>query len=116
MKDLGVLSWFLGTEFHFSEGVIEMSQKQYIGKILTKFCMTECEPKVTPMVSGLEKIADTESPELTDPTLYRAIVGSLIYIMSGTRPDSSYIGTKLSQNMARQSEPNLLEQNMFCGT
>ena len=108
MKDLGVLSWFLGTEFHCSEGVIEMSQKQYIGKHLTKFCMTECKPKVTPMVSGLEKFADTESPELTDPTLYRAIVGSLIYIMSGTRPDLSYIVTKLSQNMARPTEANLI--------
>ena len=108
MKDLGVLSWFLGTEFHCSEGVIEMSQKQYIGKLLTKFCMTECKPKVTPMVSGLEKIADTESPELTDPILYRAIVGSLIYIMSGTRPDLSNVVTKLSQNMARPTEANLI--------
>ena len=81
MKDLGVLSWFLGTEFNCSEGVITMSQKQHIGKLLKKFGMTECKPKVTPMVSGQEKFPDTESPELTDPTLYRAIVGSLIYII-----------------------------------
>ena len=70
MKDLGGLSWFLGTEFHCSEGVIERSQKQYIGKGLTKFGMTECKPIVTPVVLGKKKIADTESPELSDPTLH----------------------------------------------
>ncbi|CAB3999284.1 Hypothetical predicted protein, partial [Paramuricea clavata] len=36
MKDLGVLSWFLGTEFKCSEGAIEMSQKQYIEKLLLR--------------------------------------------------------------------------------
>ena len=107
MKDLGVLSWFLGTEFHCSEGLIKMSQKQYIEKVLTKFGMTERKPKVTPMASGQEKVAETESPELTDPTLYRAIVGSLIYVMAGTRPDLCYMVTKLSQNMAKPTETNL---------
>ena len=34
MKDLGVLSWFLGTEFKFSEGTIELKQKQYIERLL----------------------------------------------------------------------------------
>ena len=79
MKDLGVLSWFLGTEFNCSEGLITISQKQHIGKLLTKFGMIECKPKATPVASSQEKFPDTESPKLTDPTLYRAIVGSLIY-------------------------------------
>ena len=108
MKDLGVLSWFLGTEFNCSEGLITMSKKQHIGKRLTKFGMTQCKPKATPMVSGQERFPDTESSELTDPTPYRAIVGSLIYIISGARPDLCYIVTKLSQNMARPTEANLI--------
>ncbi|CAB3996098.1 Retrovirus-related Pol poly from transposon TNT 1-94 [Paramuricea clavata] len=82
MKDLGVLSWFLGTEFKCSESAIEMSQKQYIEKLLLRFGMAECKPKVTPTVLGLDKVVDTKSPELKDPTLYRAIVGSLIYVMT----------------------------------
>ena len=90
MKDLGVLSWFLGTEFKFSEGTIEMKQKQYIEKFLVIFGMAECKPKVTPTIQGLDKVLDSESPELKDPTLYRAIVGSLIYVMTGTRPDLCY--------------------------
>jgi hypothetical protein len=53
--------------------------------------MAECKPKVTPTVLGLDKVVDTKSPELKDPTLYGAIVGSLIYVMTGTRPDLCYI-------------------------
>jgi hypothetical protein len=108
MKDLGVLSWFLGTEFKCSEGAIEMSQKQYIEKLMLRFGMAECKPKVTPTVLGLDKVVDTKSPELKDPTLYRAIVGSLIYVMTGTRPDLCYIVTKLSQNMSKPTEANLI--------
>jgi hypothetical protein len=75
MKDLGVLSWFLGTEFKCSEGANKMSQKQYIEKFLLMFGMAECKPKVNPTVLGLDKVVDTKSPELKDTTLYRAIVG-----------------------------------------
>ncbi|CAB3995426.1 Hypothetical predicted protein [Paramuricea clavata] len=108
LKDLGVLSWFLGTEFKCSEGAIEMSQKQYIEKLLLRFGMAECKPKVTPTVLGLDKVVGTESPELKDPTFYRVIVGSLIYVMTGTRPDLCYIVTKLSQNMSKPTETNII--------
>ena len=107
MKDLGVFSWFLGTEFKCSEGLIEMSQRKYIEKLLPKFGMADSKPKTTPTVLGMEKVVD-ETPELEDPSLYRAIVGSLIYVMTGTRPDLCYAVTKLSQNMSKPTEANLV--------
>ena len=42
MKDLGILHWFLGTEFVCSDGMIEMKQSRYIEKILEKFGMDSC--------------------------------------------------------------------------
>ena len=45
--------------------------------------------------------------ELSDPGLYRAIVGSLIYVMTCARQDSCYIVTKLSQNMAKPTKADL---------
>ena len=107
MKDLGKLSWFLGTNFKCNEDSIEMGQTQYIDKILSKFKMTDCKPKSTPCALGVEKGSDKESRELNDPRLYRAIVGSLIYVMTGTRPDLCYIVTRLSQNMAKPTESDL---------
>lgn len=107
MKDLRKLSWFLGTNFNCNEDSIEMRQTQYIDKILSKFKMTDCKPKSTPSTLGVEKGSDEESHELNDPKLYRAIVGSLIYVMAGTRPDLCYIVTRLSQNMAKSTESDL---------
>ena len=105
MKDLGVLHWFLGAEFKWSEGLIEMNQTRYIHKLLSKFGMTQCKPKATPSVLGLD--IDSESPELDDPNLYRQIVGSLIYVMTGTRPDLCYIVTRLAQHMSKPTQANL---------
>ena len=107
MKDLGKLSWFLGTQFKCNETTIEMSQSQYIGKVLSKFEMSDCMPKSTPCAVGVEKECDYNTRELDDPRLYRAIVGSLIYVMTCTRPDLCYIVTKLSQNMAKPTEADL---------
>ena len=56
--------------------------------------MTDCKPKPTPCILGLEKVSNEKSPDLADPQLYRAIVGSLIYVMTGTRPDLCFIVTK----------------------
>ena len=49
-----------------------------------------------------------ESPPLEDPNMYRQIVGSLIYTMTGTRRDLCHIVTKLSQHM---SKPTLASLN-----
>ena len=106
MKDLGKLSWFLGTEFKCDANSIEMNQTQYIDKVLSKFEMAECKPKSTPCALGIEKECD-ESRDLPDPGLYRAIVGSLIYVMTGTRPDLCYAVTRLSQAMSRPTQLDL---------
>ncbi|CAB4006846.1 Hypothetical predicted protein [Paramuricea clavata] len=42
-----------------------------------------------------------ESPVLEDLNSYRQIVGSLIYVMTRTRPDLCHIVTKLSQHMSK---------------
>ena len=68
--------------------------------------MSDCKPKPTPCVLGIEKVSNIKSPKLSDPRIYREIVGSLIYVMTGTRPDLCYIVTKLSQKM---SEPTVAD-------
>ena len=60
MKDLGELSWFLGSEFKCDESTIEMSQSQYIDKVPPKFEMTSCKPKSTPCALGVEKESEVE--------------------------------------------------------
>ena len=97
MTDLGELKWFLGTELKRSENCIKMNQTRYIQKILSRFKMSDCKPKPTPCILGTEKVLNEKSPELNYSGVYRAMIGSLIYVMTGTRPDLCYIITKLSQ-------------------
>ena len=58
VKDLGKLSWF-----NCNGTTIEMSQSQYIDKILHKSEMSDCIPKSTPCTVGVEKECDFNSLE-----------------------------------------------------
>ena len=107
MKDLGKLSWFLGIEFKCNTDCIEMTQIKYVEKILSKFEMSDCKPKSTPCDLSVSKVMDDDSEILHNPRLYREIVGSLIYIMTATRPDLCYIVTKLSQHMSNPTKAHL---------
>ena len=54
MKDLGEASFVLGIEIHRdrSKGVLGLSQKAYIEKVLKKFSMHKCSPSPAPVVKG----------------------------------------------------------------
>jgi hypothetical protein len=99
MKDLGILKWFLGIRFVVNDErtQIEMNQTLFIERILAKFGMQDCKPKAIPCDPSMRDLKQSDSEILDDPTLFRQMVGSLIYIMTGTRPDISYCVTFLSQ-------------------
>lgn len=93
MKDLGRISYFLGIDFNQSCGVIKMNQKRYI---LDRFGMKDCKSRTTPCEQDL----GGNHSEIADSKRYREIVGRLIYAMTCTRPDISWIVSKLSQKLS----------------
>ena len=107
MKDLGVLSYFLGIQFSFNKNSIVMEQSKYVDKILERFNMTNCKTKPTPCPLGINKDLGKYSQLLENNTLYREIVGSLIYLMTNTRPDISYVITLLGQYMSKPTVAHL---------
>ena len=44
MTDMGHLHYYLGIEVTQHPKYIFLSQKKYVGELLNKFCMTECNP------------------------------------------------------------------------
>ena len=78
MKDLGLMHYFLGLEVWQSPERIFLKQGKYTVEILKRFDMLECKPMNTPMEVKLKLLVDTLS-ELIDATLYRQIIGSLMY-------------------------------------
>ena len=69
--------------------------------------MQDAKTKSLPCDVGFNKFDCQESKPLENPTLFRAIIGSLVYIMTCTRPDISYVVTRLSQYMDKPNKAHL---------
>ena len=54
MIDLGHVHYYLGIEVTQHPKFIFLSQKKYIGDLLNKFGMDECNPLTTPMEQNLK--------------------------------------------------------------
>ena len=74
-----------------------ISQRHYVLNLLYKFGMTECKPVTTPLDRNIKIDATSGTAEI-EPTQYRQLIGSLIYLTI-TRPDLSYSVGLLSQFM-----------------
>jgi hypothetical protein len=85
MKYLGLMHYFLGLELWQSPERISLNQGKYMVEILKRFDMLECKSMNTPMEEKLKLLVDT-SLDLIDSTLYRQIIGLLMYL-TNTRPD-----------------------------
>ncbi|KAF6039298.1 hypothetical protein EB796_002391 [Bugula neritina] len=79
-----------------------MSQERYIDTLLNTYNMADCNPVYTPAEKDLqlEKATDDEYEHSKDYP-YRQVIGSLIYLMTATRPDLAWIIGKLSQHLER---------------
>lgn len=88
-------TYFLGLEIHQDKSGIKICQCGFIRKILKKFNFADCHPVNTPIVNL------TENPEAKVNTEfpYRQAVGSLMYLMLGTRPDISFAVGVLSRHL-----------------
>lgn len=101
MKDLGKLNHFLNIDFQQSDHCVKMSQERYVEKILNRFDMQDCKPRATPCEPMLNYTDNAEV--MSDVRKYREAVGSLIYLSTCTRPDLSYVVSKLSQNLSEST-------------
>ncbi|KAE8698166.1 tir-nbs resistance protein [Hibiscus syriacus] len=105
MKELGQLKHFLGLEVDRTHEGIFLCQQKYAKDLLKKFGMLECKSTSTPMEPNI-KMCTHEGKDLEDATMYRQLVGSLIYLTL-TRPDISYAVGVMSQYMQNPKKPHL---------
>ena len=106
MKDLGLMHYFLGLEVWQSSEGIFLNQGKYAVEILKRFNMLNCKALSTPMDSNLKLLTD-DSSELVDVTLYRQIIGSLMYL-TNTRPDICFAVNTLSQYLVKPRRVHLV--------
>ena len=81
MKDIGLMHYFLGMEVWQKDGEVFVSQGKYANEILRLFHMEKCKPMQTPLAGNLRK-EDATSGEVVADTVYRQLVGSLMYLVN----------------------------------
>ena len=108
MKDLGPVAYYLGLKIQRDRPnkTVRLSQKTYLRKILTDLNMNSLRGAQNPMDPNLilepapKDYIATDSYKLR----YQSAVGSLMYLMLGTRPDIAFAVSQVSRFSANPTD------------
>ncbi|RVW17127.1 Retrovirus-related Pol polyprotein from transposon TNT 1-94 [Vitis vinifera] len=95
MKDMGLADVILGIKIKRTSDELILSQSHYVDKILGKFDKDNSGVARTPVDVTL-RLSKNKS-ESVSQVEYSRVIGSLMYLMSCTRPDIAYAISKLSR-------------------
>jgi hypothetical protein len=91
MKDIGEAKSCIGIRIQQYDGCMELDQERYILDVLERFGMSDCKPVGTPSDTSIKLSANNLTGEsLKGKIPYQEIVGSLLFIAQGTRPDIAF--------------------------
>ena len=107
MSAMGELKFFLGLQVDQIADGMFIHQTKYVHDILTRFKMNDCTPYYTPIPVNHGLGPDAESDKNVDPTEYRAIIGSLIYL-TASRPDIVFAVCLCARFQANPKESHMI--------
>ena len=115
IKGLFMKKWecFLNMQIKHDGCKILIDQCSYLEKVLERFGMQNARTTPTPLP---QSYYPSKHLGLVDPELqshFQQVIGSLLYIMLGTRSDVAYAIAALSQHAANPSKEHLLRFTFF---
>lgn len=107
MKDLGPAKKILGMQITRDKHnqILQLSQSEYIRRVLQRFNMGDAKPVSTPLASHF-RLSKSQSPETEEDREfmakipYASAIGSLMYAMVCTRPDIGHAVGVVSRFMS----------------
>jgi len=111
MTDLGEIQSYLGMRIFRdrSQRRIQIDQSGYIKDVLDRFKMADANPHPTPLLTGADEhlVKYNAQAASADVKFYQSLIGSLLYVQIGTRPDISFAVSRLAQYAANPSPQHL---------
>jgi hypothetical protein len=111
MSDMGEIESYLGVRIvrDRADRRIDIDQSGYIAKVLERFGMTDANPHNTPLPAGAEAHLVKYSGEASKSDIkhYQSLIGSLLYVQIGTRPDIAFAVARLAQYASNPSPQHL---------
>jgi hypothetical protein len=99
VNDLGLMKHFLGMRVQQEDEGITLLQDAYISDLIKEFgLLTGNSSK--PTTVELDSI-ECQSAKSTDPTEYRSLVGSLLYLSTNSRPDLAHVVSQLGRHQLK---------------
>ena len=105
MSLMGELTFFLGLQIKQTSKGIFVNQSKYTKDLLKRFNMEDAKPFGTPM-STSTKLDKDEKGKDVDQTLYRGMIGSLLYL-TASRPDIMFSVCMCARYQACPKESHL---------
>ena len=92
-----------------AKGTISFDQTAYIDSVAKRFNMQECKPKYTPLPPKVFLTSQDcpATPNKKDVKVYQQLLGSLMYVACGTRPDIAFAVNSCAQFMQNPGESHL---------
>ncbi|GKD77699.1 retrovirus-related pol polyprotein from transposon TNT 1-94, partial [Tanacetum coccineum] len=105
MSMMGQMSFFLGLQISQSPRGIFINQSKYAFEIVKKYGLHSTHSVNTPMIEN-KKLDEDLQGKPVDATLYRGMIGSLMYLTS-SRPDLNYTVCLCARYQAKPKEKHL---------
>lgn len=106
MTELGPVSFILGIKVDRNRPSRQLfiSQPEYTKNLIAKFGLEHSKRSSnTPMSTGVTLTASTEAEGVSTKE-YQAVIGSIMYLMLGTRPDIAFTISRLAQYCIKPSQ------------
>lgn len=111
ITDLGEIESYLGMRItrDRSRKRLEIDQSNYLMGVLIRFNMADANAHNTPLPAGAETFLVKFDGSVTAAKIkhYQSLIGSLLYVQIGTRPDISFAVSRLAQYATNPSPQHL---------
>ena len=113
-RDLGEPNEFLQMRITCKGHAIHLDQSMYLQKVIEHCSMLNAKSASTPLPAGYYAAKNTEPVDVELCSHFQMVIGSLLYLMLGTRPDIAFAVTHLSHHSTNPSQDHLSKALYIC--